>query len=133
VSYQVVSLSEIPPQDQDFLPTADWKPLRRYFGIRSFGTNVTVAREPGPVVMEHTETGDSGTRHEELYLVVSGHATFTVGTDEIDAPAGTLVYVPDPDERRGARALETGTVVLAVGGEPGTAFEVSAWEEEYSR
>ena len=133
MSYQVASLSEIPAQDQDFLPTAEWKPLRRHFGIRSFGTNATVAREPGPVVMEHTETGDSGTRHEELYLVVSGHATFTVGADEVDAPAGTLVYVPDPGESRGARALEAGTVVLAIGGEPDAAFEVSSWEEEYSR
>ena len=55
-----------------------------------------------------------------------------VGDDVVDAPAGTFVYVRDPSVTRGATALEAGTTLIAVGGEPGKAFEVSAWEREYA-
>jgi len=70
-------------------------------------------------------------KHEELYVVVDGHATFTVNGEEIDAPAGTLVFVSDPDARRGAVAKDAGTTVLVVGATPGKAFEVSPWEESW--
>jgi mannose-6-phosphate isomerase-like protein (cupin superfamily) len=33
-------------------------------------------------------------RHDEGFYVVSGTATFTVGTDVYDAPAGTLAMIP---------------------------------------
>jgi quercetin dioxygenase-like cupin family protein len=32
--------------------------------------------------------------HDEAFYVVSGLVTFTVGADDIEAPAGTLVMVP---------------------------------------
>jgi len=81
---------------------------------------------------DHTEVDDSGTRHEELFFVASGRAAFTVGGETVDAPAGTFVYVPDPAVVRGATALEPGTTLVAVGGEPGKAFEISPWEREYA-
>ena len=40
----------------------------------------------------------------------------------MDAPHGTAVFVRDPAAKRGARATEDGTIVLAVGGRPGEAF-----------
>ena len=49
-------------------------------------------------------------------------------TDEVDAPAGTLVFLPDPELRRGAMAAEPGTTVLALGARPGAPHEPSAWE-----
>jgi tetratricopeptide (TPR) repeat protein len=76
------------------------------------------------VIGEHDETQ---LRHEELYVVVEGHATFTVDGDEVDAPAGTLVYVRDPEAKRKATATPE-TVVLAVGAKPGDAYTPSAWE-----
>ena len=51
-------------------------------------------------VEQHDETGSGAGGHEELYLVLSGHATFMVDGDEIDAPAGTLIFVPDVSSRR---------------------------------
>jgi tetratricopeptide (TPR) repeat protein len=39
-----------------------------------------------------------------------------------------MVFVRDPALSRVAVAEEEGTVVLAVGGEPGAAYEVSPWE-----
>lgn len=48
---------------------------------------------------------------------MSGHAIFTVDGDELDAPAGTLVFVR-PALIRSARATADGTAMLVVGGRP---------------
>jgi tetratricopeptide (TPR) repeat protein len=92
--------------------------------------NANVAVEPGVIVEEHDEMHTDGGQ-EELYVVVAGHATFTVAGEEVDAPAGTLVFVRDPAARRAAVADEAGTTLLCVGGRPGQPFRVSTWE--YSR
>ena len=63
--------------------------------------------------------------HEELFLIVSGHATYRVGGEEIDAPAGTFLYVPDPATVRGVVAQEPGTVMFVVGAKPGAVFAPS--------
>jgi hypothetical protein len=131
--YAAAHISEIPSPVPAETGSYDWKPVRHHFDIRSFGVNANVADAGNVLVEEHTEVKDSGTRHEELFLVVRGHATFTVAGDELDAPAGTLVFVPDPEVRRSARALEDGTTVLAIGGEPGAAYTVSEWEKKYFR
>jgi hypothetical protein len=73
----------------------------------------------------------SGTRHEELFFVATGHAAFRVGDEEIDARAGAFVFVRDPAILRAAVAHEAGTTVLAVGGEPGAPYSVSPWERKY--
>ncbi|HET7573094.1 MAG TPA: hypothetical protein VFJ77_10570 [Gaiellaceae bacterium] len=105
--------------------TLVWKPVRRTLGITAFGINAYTAAAAGDEVVEkHTETQLG---HEEVYAVVSGHAVFTVDGEEVDAPAGTLVYLDDPAQERSAVAREPGTTVLAVGGVPGT-HEPSAWE-----
>jgi hypothetical protein len=105
--------------------TLVWKPVRKLLDVTAFGINAYTARHAGDEVVEdHTEE-PSG--HEEMYVVVHGHATFTVDGEEIDAPAGTIVYLDDPKQQRHALAKEAGTTVLAIGGKPG-AHEVSAWE-----
>ncbi len=68
--------------------------------------------------------------HEELYFVVSGHAMFTINGDEVDAPAGTFVFVRDPGAKRKAVAKEAGTTVLAAGGPRGEAHELGDWERD---
>jgi hypothetical protein len=105
-----------------------WRPLRRTLDIQAFGVNAYTADTGELVVEEHDETGSGAGHHEELYVVVTGHATFTVDGEDVDAPAGTCVFLDDPKERRGARAVEDGTTVLAIGGTRGKAFEVSPWE-----
>jgi hypothetical protein len=104
----------------------EWRPIRRRFGIKAFGVNAYTAEKPGDwVVEEHTE---GSLRHEELYMVVRGRARFTLGDEEIEAPAGTLVFVSEPDLKRLAVAEEEGTTVLAIGGKAGEAFSPSPWE-----
>lgn len=106
-----------------------WHPLRRELGVTAFGVNAFSAEAAGErVIEEHDELGGGAGRHEELYLVLSGRAAFTVDGEEIDAPAGTLVLVPDPESRRGALAAEAGTVVLVVGSPRDEAYTPSPWE-----
>jgi hypothetical protein len=124
---KVVRIGEIEP-----IPVVgghlQWRPLRRTLGIQAFGINAYTADAGGMVVEEHDELGGGAGHHEELYIVVTGRATFTVDGEEIEAPIGTCVFLDRPEERRGARADEDGTTVLAIGGARGQAFEVSAWE-----
>lgn len=129
--FQTAHISEIPVETE--FDGAGWRPVRRHFGIRSFGASAYLGDEGQGVVPDHTEADDSGTRHEELFLVASGRATFTIGGEEVDAPAGTFLYVRDPAVRRYAVAREPGTAVFAVGGTPDEAFEVSPWERKYER
>jgi hypothetical protein len=120
--YRVAHLDEIPARDS-------WIPIRDHLDIGAFGVNAYRSEEAGGrVINDHTELL---TKHEELYLVLEGHATFLVAGDEVDAPAGTLVYVGDPSTRRSAVAKEARTTVLAAGARPGHVFEVSPWEEAW--
>jgi hypothetical protein len=107
------------------LGTLVWKPVRKTLGVTAFGINAYTAANAGDEVVEdHTE---EQLGHEEIYVVLAGHATFTVDGKEVEAPTGTLVYLDDVSERRSAIAREAGTTVLAIGGVPGK-HELSAWE-----
>jgi len=98
--------------------------IRRDAGIESFGVNAFYQADGGALVIgEHDELGPAGSGHEELYVVVAGDCSFTVGGEEFDAPGGTAIFVRDPATKRSARAKEDGTIVLAVGGRPGEAFK----------
>jgi len=99
-------------------------PLRHTLGLRAFGANAWTAEAGKQVVPRHAE--DSG--NEELYVVVRGRATFTVGDETLDAPAGTLVHVPDGVVRE-AVAAEPDTIVLAVGATRGEAYTAHGWDE----
>jgi mannose-6-phosphate isomerase-like protein (cupin superfamily) len=105
-----------------------WRPVRRRFGITAFGTNAYSAEKAGQRVIEEHSEGDG---HEEMYVVIRGRATFTLGDDELDAGPGTLVFVR-PGTRRGAIAAEDETFVLAVGAKPGVVFEPSLWEDVFA-
>jgi hypothetical protein len=104
----------------------EWRPIRRRFGIGAFGINAYTAAKPGDwVVEEHDETA---LEHQEMYIVVRGRAKFTLNGEEVDAPAGTIVFLDDPSVKRLAIAEEEGTTVLAIGAKPGEAFTPSVWE-----
>lgn len=106
-----------------------WAQVRATFGITAFGVNAwTADRADQIVINEHTEDGPRP--HEELYFVANGHAVFTINGDEIDAPAGTFIFVRDPAARRKAVAKEAETTVLAAGGPRGQAFEPAEWERQ---
>lgn len=108
----------------------DWKPLRHHFALEAFGANAFVQPDAGGrLVDEHRETD---TRHEELYVVLSGRAEFVVDGTPYDCEAGTCVAIRDPEVKRSAIAVEPGTTVLAVGGTAGRAYEISSWDRKWT-
>jgi quercetin dioxygenase-like cupin family protein len=119
----VDELDELPVNQGEFV----WRPVRQRFGISAFGTNAYTARAGQRVVEEHSEKDG----HEEMYVILRGRATFTLDDDEVDAPAGTIVFAR-PGTKRGAIATEDDTAVLAVGAKPGVVFEPSPWEDIFA-
>jgi len=101
-----------------------WRPLRHHLGITSFGVNAFTGPNVGDrLINEHDEAGE----HEELYLVHQGRARFEIDGNEVDAPTGTLVYAK-PGVKRTAFAEEPKTTLIAIGAEPGKAYEPHGWE-----
>src|SRR5712691_5763552 len=103
--YKAVHLDEIAAEKWPY-----WAPIRHELDIRSFGINAWRGADGDEVIKRHSEE-ESG--QEELYIVLSGRGAFTVGGDEIDAPAGTLIYITEPGAVRG------------------TAYEPSGWDTGY--
>jgi quercetin dioxygenase-like cupin family protein len=130
-SVRVLRLADASALDLGHEAVPPWIPVRHRLGVTAFGTNAYRAARAGAVVVEpHDELPEDPEREpaqEELYVVVLGRATFTLDGERVDAPAGTVVFLPDPAVHREAVAEEDGTVVLAAGGAPGT-FTPSAWE-----
>jgi tetratricopeptide (TPR) repeat protein len=128
-AYRVLTLDGIEPADE-----ADGRvrlAVRRELDIEAFGVNAyrAVAND-AQVINEHVELGLSSSGQQELYVVLNGSATFNIGGERVEAPAGSLVFVRDPATKRGAVATEVGTTVLAIGGTPGEAYRVSPPEAQ---
>jgi hypothetical protein len=128
----VVLSTDVDP-DYPYATDGDFHLVRRHFDIRAFGVNGITGDTGDEMVVPHHERDDEVNRsdgHEELFAVMSGHAVFTVGGEEVDGPAGTLVFVRDPGLVRSARATADGTAILAIGGRPGVPFKISRWESD---
>ena len=101
-----------------------FRPVRKHFGIMSFGVNTWTGKRVGDrIINEHDEAGE----HEELYLVQQGRATFELDGERVDAPAGTMVFAR-PGVKRTAFAEDAGTTIVAIGGTPGEVYEASGFE-----
>ena len=122
--YTIAHMEEIDELDDGRQP---WRPVRHHFGISSFGITAWTGREAGDRILNEHDEADETDRSEELYLVTQGRAVFELDGERRDAPAGTFVFV-EPDVKRTAFAEEPGTTIVAVGGVPGKAYEVSGWE-----
>jgi tetratricopeptide (TPR) repeat protein len=127
-SYRVLSL---PQEGREGDGDLVYIGLRRRFDIGAFGaTAVYQAKTGESLIGEHDELGPGADRHEELYVVVQGSATFTVDGDEVAGPQGTAVFA-QPGTTRKAVATSDETIVLAVGGRRGEAYRPSPGAELY--
>jgi hypothetical protein len=100
--------------------------LRRTLDIGAFGAGAALQRKAGEaLIRDHHEAGPGGDRHEELYVVLQGSATFTVDGDDIEAPQGTAIFVRDPEVMRKAVATTDDTMVLALGGPRDAAYRIT--------
>jgi hypothetical protein len=121
-TYAIARLDEI-----DELPDGSYRyrPVRHHFGITGFGVTAWVAARAGdPIINEYDE--DSAPS-EELFVVVSGRATFDLDGEQVEATPGTLIYT-EPGTQRTAVAVEPATTVLALDGTPGKAYNATGWE-----
>ncbi len=122
MSYRVATVDEL--QDIAYRQDTHMRPVRHHLGITAFGTNAwTAANEGDRLMPEHAE--DEGS--EELYVVLRGRARFEIDGEAVDAPEGTLVFVP-PETTRTAFAQEAETTVLAIGSRVGQPYEAGGWE-----
>lgn len=125
--YVIAHISDLETKTSPEAPR--WAPVRATFEIGAFGVNAFTSDRPDQeIIGEHDEVGPRAGRHEEVYFVSTGHARFTVDGEDVDAPAGTFVFVRDPAARRKAVAKEVGTTVVVAGGPRGKAFEPAQWE-----
>jgi hypothetical protein len=122
---RILHIDEIEP-----IPTGGvgYRLVRRALGIKAFGINSFTADAGDELIEEHDEVGVNAGRHEELYVLLTGRARFTIDGADHEIAAGTFVFLPDPESRRSAVALEDGTSAIAVGGRVGEPYEVSPWE-----
>jgi hypothetical protein len=125
-SVRLDEVDPVPIEDGTIL----WRPLRHLLDVRAFGINAFIADEGDDIVEEHAEVMLG---LEEVYVVLAGRATFTIGAETLDAPMGTVVFVRDPALTRHARAEEPQTAVLAIGGPREGVYEPPAWEAERHR
>ena len=121
LGWQTASLGELARSEG----RSEWIPIRRHLSVKAFGVNAWVGDAGHTVVRDHEEVS---TGHEELYVVLSGRAEFTVGGETVDAAPGTIVFVGDPATRRAAAATADGTIILAAGAKPGAPYEPQPWE-----
>lgn len=119
-AYEILSLDEVetaPHRGSNLIP------IRYLLGFRAAGVNAWRGDAGEQLIPPHEE--DSG--NEELYVVVSGRATFTLGEETVEALSGTLVFV-EAGVHRTAVAEEQGTIVFVVGATIGEAFEGGGWD-----
>ncbi len=123
-AYRKASLDELASKNYPH-----WIPIRHALGIETFGMNAYRRNAGEGVVPEHDESGGP----PELYFVASGHATFSIGGEDVDAPAGTCLWVTDAEAKRSATATVDDTLVLAIGGanRAGEAYMPDGWEAQY--
>ena len=97
--YTILSLDEVETASHR---GSNLIPVRHTLGFRPAGVNAWRADAGGQLIPPHEE--DSG--NEELYVVVRGRATFTVGKETAEASAGTFVL--SPSRRRSSSAKPAG-------------------------
>jgi hypothetical protein len=85
----VETLEQVDPSNVD-VSECDFHLLRRHFDVRAFGVNAATGNAGDEMIEPHHESDDEENRtngHEELFVVMSGQAVFTVDGEDIDAPA----------------------------------------------
>jgi hypothetical protein len=126
----VDTLAKVDPGNAD-INDCDFHLVRRHFDVQAFGVNAATGNAGDEMIEPHHEADDETNQtngHQELFAVMTGHALFTVDGEEIDAPAGTIVFVRDPALVRAARATADDTAIFMVGGPADIPYTVSRWE-----
>jgi mannose-6-phosphate isomerase-like protein (cupin superfamily) len=98
---------------------------RAELGVTSFG--VQIVRLP-PDYADYPEHDHAADGQEEVYMALSGSGQIDVEGERIDLDPDVLVRV-GPDCKRKIYPGPEGLSMIAIGGVPGKAYEVSAFSE----
>ena len=104
-----------------------FRPVRHQLGISSFGVNVWTGHEAGDRIINEHEEEEEDDGQEELYFVQRGRARFELDGEQLEAAAGTFVFVR-PGVNRTAFAEEPETTIIALGGTRGKPYEPTGFE-----
>jgi mannose-6-phosphate isomerase-like protein (cupin superfamily) len=119
----IAQVDDVPPVHDDW--PATWKSIRHHFGITAFGINAVTKDEGKVLIPEHDET-ESG--QQEVYFVHRGTAHVTLDGQPVTAREGSVVAI-EPSVKRKIEAGSSPTTLLCIGGTPGQAYEIGAWEK----
>jgi quercetin dioxygenase-like cupin family protein len=122
-TWQVSDVNEIPPVKPDW--PATWKSVRHHFGITGFGINAVTKDAGNVLIPEHDETASG---QQELYFVHAGEVKATLDGEEVNVPAGGFLAC-EPGAKRKLESAASPTTLIVIGGCPGKAYEVGAWEQ----
>ena len=120
--WQVAPVDEVPPVKPDWPQT--WKSIRHHFGITAFGVNAVTKDAGNVLIPAHDETASG---QQELYFVHVGEVVATLDGERVMVSAGGVIAV-EPEVTRTIEATTSPTTLLCVGGTPGPAYEIGAWE-----
>lgn len=98
---------------------------RAELGVTSFG--VQIIRLP-PNYADYPEHDHAGDGQEEVYMALSGSGQIDVEGERIDLSPDMLVRV-GPETKRKIYPGPDGLSMIAIGGVPGKAYEVSEFTE----
>jgi tetratricopeptide (TPR) repeat protein len=122
-AYGVVSLGDRLAEAED---DRGYVRLREDLDIGAFGASGIYQRKAGEaIIREHHEAGPGGDKHEELFVVAQGSATFTIDGEEVEAPQGAVIFVREPGVMRGAVATSDDTIIVAAGGPRDHAYRLT--------
>ena len=100
--------------------------VRAGLGVTSFGIAVMNLPPNFKAYPEHDQSHDA---QEEVYTVLVGTATLTVGDDEYELEPGVFARV-GPQESRKITTGDEGARLLAIGASPGKVYEAPEFTEE---
>ena len=103
-----------------------YRRVRAGLGVSSFGLAV-MDLPPGFTQYPEHDHGPDG--QEEVYTVLVGKATLTVGQDDYELEAGVFARV-GPREARKISTGDEGARLLAIGAAPGKVYEPPEFTEE---
>jgi uncharacterized cupin superfamily protein len=121
--WKTAAIDDIPPVRDDW--PATWKSVRHHFGITAFGVNA-VTKDAGNVLIPEHDHSDTG--EQELYIVLAGEVLATLDGEQVSVAAGSAVGV-EGGTRRKFESAASPTTLMVIGGTPGKAYEVGAWEK----
>jgi mannose-6-phosphate isomerase-like protein (cupin superfamily) len=115
------NIQDIPPMKDSF--TKGWHSVRWHLGIEGFGVNAITRNKDEWLTKEHDELE---TGQQELFVILEGHAEFTLDGEKLDAPTGIAIAV-DPEVKRSADALVSPTTMLIIGAPTGKSYKPPSW------